>query len=393
MRHIGDDERRARIARRHALAPTARVAGPLSAARALTALHATEAATVHLALFARVDGLTAADVDHALYVERSLVKQLAMRRTLFAFPRDLLPAVWGSAAARVAEQERRRVVKDVERCGLASDGPTWLKQACEAVLDRLGDGSGLTAARLRAELPELDGKVLVGSGKWAAEVSLASRVLGILGAEGLIVRGRNEAHWRVSRPTWTLMGAWLGEQPGRLGHDEGYAELVRRWLGSFGPGTETDLVWWLGATKTAVRRALGDVGAVEVSLDHGGTGWVLADDVGSVEPTGPWAALLPALDPTTMGWKQRDFYLRPDHTPYLFDSNGNAGSTAWWNGRIVGCWVQDEGGVVQVVLREDLGAEARAALDVEARRLTAVLDGVRVNSIYASRQQRGAALP
>jgi hypothetical protein len=393
VRHIGDDERRARIARRHALAPTARVADPLSVVRALTVLHATEAATVYLSLLARVDGLTVPDVDRALYEDRSLVKQLAMRRTLFVFPRDLLPAAWGSASARVADQERRRAAKDAELGGLAEDGEAWVKEAREAVLGRLSDGSSLSAATLREELPELDGKVLLGSGKWAAEVSLAPRVLGILGAEGLIVRGRNDGHWRVSRPAWTLMSGWLGEQLEPLDPHEGYAELVRRWLRTFGPGTETDIVWWLGATKTAVRRALGDVGAVEVSLDGGETGWVLADDREPVDPEPPWAALLPVLDPTTMGWKQRDFYLDADHTPYLFDTNGNAGSTAWWNGRIVGCWVQDEDGVVQVVLREDPGAEARSALDVEAERLTAFLDGVRVNSVYTSLQMRSALLP
>ena len=59
-----------------------------------------------------------------------------------------------------------------------------------------------------------------------------------------------------------------------------------------------------------------------------------------------------------MGWKERDFYLDPEHTPYLFDTNGNGGTTAWWNGRIVGCWVQDDDAVVRVVLREDVGADA-----------------------------------
>ena len=60
----------------------------------------------------------------------------------------------------------------------------------------------------------------------------------------------------------------------------------------------------------------------------------------------PWAALLPVLDPTVMGWKERDFYLGP-HGPLLFDTNGNAGTTAWWDGRIVGCWAQDPDGVVR----------------------------------------------
>jgi len=264
--------------------------------------------------------------------------------------------------------------------------------AREAVLGRLADGSALSAVTLREELPALEGKVRLGSGKWQAEVSLAPRVLGVLGAEGLIVRGHNEGHWRVSRPAWTLMDRWLGERPVRLEPQEGYAELVRRWLRSFGPGTETDIVWWLGATKAVVRRALVDVAAVEVALDDGGNGWVLPDDLEPVASEPPWAALLPVLDPTSMGWKQRDFYLRPDHTPYLFDTNGNAGSTAWWNGRIVGCWVQDEDGVVHVVLREDVGTEGQAALAVEAERLTDFLDGVRVNSVYASRQMRGAKL-
>jgi len=391
MRRVSDVERRHRLARRHALAPGHRAPDPVAATRAITVLHATEAPSVYLSLWARVDGLTVADVDRALYDERSLVKQLAMRRTLFAFPRELLPAAWGSASARVADQERRRTAKDAEAGGLTTDGATWLKDAREAVLERLADGSELSAATLRTELPVLAGKVLLGRGtKWEAEVSLAPRVLGILGAEGLVVRGRNDGHWRVSRPAWTLMSRWLGEKPEPLEAREGYAELVRSWLVSFGPGTEADVVWWLGATKTAVRRALDDVGAVEVSLDGGGTGWVLADDLDPVAPVPDWAALLPVLDPTTMGWKQRNFYLHPDHTPYLFDTNGNAGTTAWWNGRVIGCWVQDDDGAVQVVLREDPGAAARAALDLEAERLTAWLDGVRVNSVYTSPQMKSA---
>ena len=135
--------------------------------------------------------------------------------------------------------------------------------------------------------------------------------------------------------------------------------LVERWLRTFGPGTEADLVWWLGATKGAVRRALGELGAVEVGLGDG-VGYLLPDDLDDVPEPEPWAALLPVLDPTTMGWKQRDFYLADDDVPHLFDSNGNAGTTAWWDGRIVGCWVQDDDGVVSVVLRHDVGSDGAA---------------------------------
>jgi hypothetical protein len=125
------------------------------------------------------------------------------------------------------------------------------------------------------------------------------------------------------------------------------------------------------------------VGAVEVSLDGGATGWVLPDDVEPAPEPGPWAALLPVLDPTVMGWKERAFYLG-DHGPQLFDSNGNAGTTAWWDGRVVGCWVQDEAGVVEVRPLEPLPRAATAALATEAERLTAWLGGTRVSTVYPS---------
>jgi len=358
----------------------------------MTVLHATEAATVHLSLAARVDDIKPSDVDHCLYDERSLVKQLAMRRTLFVFPRELLPAAWGSASARVARQEAQRTIKDAVASGVAPDGQRWLDAACDAVLARLATGDALPAQQLREEVPEIAGTITMSPGtKWGGEVPIAPRVLTLLGCRGEVVRGRNNGHWRISRPAWTLRD-WLGETPEPLAEAEGYAALVRSWLRTFGPGTTRDVQWWLGSTVTAARRALADVDAVEVSLDGGGTGWVLPDDLDELGPVEPWAALLPVLDPTTMGWKERDFYLHPEHTPFLFDSNGNAGTTAWWDGRVVGCWVQDDDGRVEVILRDDVGDEARAALDREADRLTAWLDGVRIANVYASLQMKSARL-
>jgi hypothetical protein len=168
-----------------------------------------------------------------------------------------------------------------------------------------------------------------------------------------------------------------------LPEPEGYAALVTAWLRSFGPGTEADLVWWLGSTKAAVRRALGDVEAVEVSLDGGSAGWVLPDDVDPVSDPAPWVALLPALDPTTMGWKERGFHLG-DHADKIFDRNGNGGPTAWSDGRIVGAWCQRDDGEVDVVLAETVPPEARRALEAEAAALTEWLDGDVVRSIYLS---------
>jgi hypothetical protein len=164
---------------------------------------------------------------------------------------------------------------------------------------------------------------------------------------------------------------------------DGWRELVRRWLRAFGPGTEDDVVWWLGATKGIVRAALGELDAVPVTLDGGATGWLLPDDLDVVPDPGPWVALLPVLDPTVMGWKERGFYLGP-HREHLFDRNGNAGTTVWVDGRIVGCWVQDPAGGVHLRLLERVPARARTALEAEARRLTQWLGGTRVGTVYPS---------
>jgi hypothetical protein len=330
-----------------------------------------------------------------LFEDRTLVRQLAMRRTLFVFPRDLLPAAWGSAAARVADQEFRKIAKDATASGLAENGADWPEDARRAVLDALhGEERGLTTTEIRARVPEVAGTVTVSPGtRWGGDVPIAPRVLTQLGASGAIVRAENDSHWRISRHRWKPMDRWLDDVPAPLSDEEGYAELVRRWLTTFGPGTTTDIKWWLGSTVGAVKHALARLGAVEVSLDRGATGWVLPDDLEPTAPVAPWAALLPVLDPPLMGWKERDFYLDPGHVPYLFDSNSNGGTTAWWNGRVVGCWVQDEDGVVQVVLREDVGEDGAAALATEAERLTAWLDGTRISSVYTSLQMKSALLP
>ncbi len=394
VRHVSDEERRARIVSRHGIAPHARHPDAVEATRAMTVLHATEPATVYLSLHARVDGITVADIDRELYDRRTLVKQLAMRRTVFIFPRDLLPPAWGSSSARVAAQLRPRLAKEVEKGGIADDGAAWLDRACAAVLERLADGSELSAKALREELPELEGRVDLAVGKrYAANVALAPRVLTQLGVEGRLARGRNAGHWRISRPQWTTMEAWLGgDAPEPWKPDEGWAELVRRWLRTFGPGTTADIQWWLGATVGIVKAALASVEAVPVSLDSGETGWLLPDDIEPVSGAEPWVALLPVLDATVMGWKSRDFYLPRDHVPHLFDTNGNAGTTAWVDGRVVGCWVQDDAGVVEVSVLEQVPRAARAALDAEARRLTEWLDGVKVGTVYPSAAMKGLRL-
>lgn len=398
MRVVTDRERRARIGVRHALATPFRVRSPEEATRALVCLHATDPPSVHLSCWARSDAVTIDDVERALYETRSLVRQQSMRETIFVFPRDLVPAVWGSAAARIAAVYRRRFARDLERWGPAGDGHggAWLEAAEKAVLARLRDGVPRSSAQVREEVPKVSGVIVQAPDKpWGGKLAIAPKVLAQLSMDGAIARAGNAGAWYTSRPTWTTTESWWGHDvPPALDSRKGYAELVSRWLWSYGPGTVEDITWWLGSTKTVVRAALEDLGAQKVALENGAVGWLRGDDVAPVADPEPWAALLPLLDPTVMGWKDRGFFLGP-HAPQLFDSVGNAGTTAWVDGRVVGAWVQDADGVVQVRLLEQVSPAAHEALRGEARRLTEWLGGQRVFTVYPSpaMQPEAARLP
>lgn len=377
MRRIDVAERRARLARRHRLAPGHRAADVVEAAASMVCLHGTDPATVYLSARARVDAMAIHHLGDALYVDRTLVKHLAMRRTLFVFPRPVLPLAQAAASIRVAEAERRRLVREVEAAGLHSDGAAWLSAAGAQVMSQLADGREATSTELRDEIPLLRGSITYGAGKaWGSQVAVGPRVLTTLSAAGRIVRASNVGGWSTSRPRWASTAAWLGEETAALSEREGLAGMVERWLRAFGPGTAADLTWWLGSTLAGVRRALADIGAVEVDLD-GEAGYLLADDTDATDPVEPWAALLPALDPTTMGWKGRDWYLGP-YKAELFDTSGNAGPTVWWDGRIVGGWRQHETGDVELQLLEDVGADGRAAVETEAASLSRWFAGTRV---------------
>lgn len=386
---VDDDQRRARLVDRHLLSPDTRVEDPADVARALVALHATDPATVHLSAAARLRDPAIAAVERALYDDRTVVRMLGMRRTMFVVPVDMVPVVQAACTDDVAARERRRLLGFLVDNGVAEPDALLAGLERDTLAALTARGQALTSD-LTAEVPGLQREITVGSGRWTTTVRLSSRVLFLLGAHGRIVRGRPRGTWLSSLYSWAPTAGWLGRDPDQPATDEASAELALRWLWTFGPGTAEDLKWWTGWTVTRTRRVLDRLDTVEVALDDGATGVVLADDAGPVAERDPAAALLPALDPTPMGWTHRDWYLGP-HRAELFDRNGNVGPTVWWGGRIVGGWGQRPDGTVAVELLTDVGAEAAAAVEAEAARLDEVLAGVRVTPRFRTPLERRLA--
>ena len=386
MRRIGIEERRARLGLRHHLAGTAK-AGVVEVARDLVGLHATDPATVYLAARARMLDPRVAAVEQALYEDRALVRILGMRRTMFIEPVELMGVVQAACTDAIATQQRRLLVDIIGRAGLADDPPGWIEDVEKVAVNALEARGGATAAELAKDDPRLAQQIVFAEGKpYEGRQSVVSRILLLLAAEGRIVRGRPRGSWVSGQYRWSVVDAWLPGGVPAWSLQEAQAELVRRWLRGFGPATIADVKWWTGLPMGQVRRAVAETGAVEVDLD-GTPGLVLPDDLDPVPAPEPWVALLPALDPTTMGWAGRDFYLDP-HRPALFDRNGNAGPTIWLNGHVVGGWAQRGTGEVVLRLLEDVGTDATEAIEAEAARLTAWLTPLRVTPRFRTPLER-----
>jgi hypothetical protein len=383
VRSFTVDEQRARLARRHLLTTEPGAGSIADVASQLVGLHATDPATPYLSLWARMPGFEVGDLETALYRDRSVVKHLAMRRTLWVLTAGDLTAVQAAASDRVAANERKRLIADVQKAGIADDGEKWLGRASKAVLAHVQEHGPTSARQLRAALPELAGDHDPAPGKrWGGATPVAPRVLTVLAVEGFLVRGPNDGTWTTSRPRWASASAWLGAAGDPTAAEAARALVIRAWLHAFGPATVNDVKWWFGNTLTWARDGLRDVGAVEVDL-HGTPGVALPDDLEPEVETAPWCALLPGLDVTTMGWQDRDWYLG-EHRGQIFDTNGNAGPTAWCDGRIVGGWRQDADGRVVLQLLENVGAKASKALARKADELTDWLGGVRINPRFPS---------
>lgn len=379
MRRIGAEERRARLGLRHHLARP--VSSPEEAAAEMVALHSSDPATVFLSAWARVNGFAPADLEDALYARRSLVRMVGMRRTLFVVPRDLASVMDEACTRALVPTERARLVRMLEEQGLAVDGrgDRWLDRVARRTLDALASRGEATARELTRDVPELGAKLSYGEGRtWAGTMGVSTRVLFLLATEGRIVRTRPLGTWSSGQYRWATTDTWLGGPLAQLDHAEACAELLGRWLGAFAPATVADVRWWTGWTARLATRTLDALGAVEVELDEG-TGYVLPDDLDPVGEVQPWVALLPGLDPTVMGWKERTWYL-DGHAPLLFDGNGNAGPTVWAGGRVVGGWAQTADGDVAVELFDRLDAPTRRMIDGERDRLRAWLGDVRIKA-------------
>jgi hypothetical protein len=356
---IDAEERRVRLAERHLLLPRTRTDSLPQIADDLVALHSSDPVSVFLSAMARMVHPSVEAVEQALYADRSLIRHHAMRRTLWVATPPMVRLMHAAATRDLLATERRRTSQLLARSGVA-DPELWLAEAERLVLADLREHGPSTAREIGQRSEALRQRLHLAPGKaYAAVQSAHTRVLYILGISGQMLRGRPSS-WINGAYRYAAAESWLPGGLGELDPGDAARELADRWLQRFGPATTADLQWWMGWTMRRTKQALLDCGAVEAELDVG-PGWLAADDP-PLGPVEPWVAVLPGLDPTIMGWKQRAWYL-PSTSSQVFDSAGNGGPTLWVDGRVVGAWAQTKDGTIHTHYFERVADARRHEID------------------------------
>jgi len=371
---VTPEQRRRVIARRHHLHGAA--AGPDDVVSTLIGLHATDPATPFLSVFARSRTSTIDDIADAMYVRRSMVRWMAMRRTLFVFPASDIADIQSAVSTPLAATLRRQLLSRIRRNGsepaIEGDPAVWLDDVEKQTLAALVDAGSATGAQLAARVPGLTTVIVPGSPSEVRQ-KVTSPLLTAMSADGLLVRGKPTGAWTSRGHRWEPLTAWWPHGLETTSETDAQSTVARRYLEQYGPATADDLQWWTGWNKTTTARALSRLPTIEVNLD-GRVGLMLAESDLATHDSPPHATLLPSLDSTPMGWKERDWLLGIDRRE-IFDTAGNIGPTLWWDGEIIGSWAVAASGEIRTAVRADRGDEATAHVHAAAGELEQRLNG------------------
>jgi hypothetical protein len=293
-----------------------RLRDPAAVVRATAGIQAQDQAAAALSIRVRSDGLTRADVDHALEEERSIVRLWAMRGTIHLVPSedarwlvDLLGPLGVTDSHRrlgqlgVPEADRPRAVEAIRRA-LEEHGPL----ARVKLMEHVARAGIATEGQAGAHLPHL------------------------AALQGLVVFGPAA---RGGKPTYALRDDWLGRDLPQLSRERAVAELVRRYVRAFGPARPEDFSWWSGLPLRDARAGWQAIAGELIETDDG---WLRAGRTDEQPPEPPIVRLLPAFDTYLLGYRNRDVTLAPEHARRVRPGGGIVRPTVVTNGRAVGTW-------------------------------------------------------
>jgi Winged helix DNA-binding domain len=307
------------------------------AVRRIVAVQGQDPRGFRLAVRARTQGVTAADVDAALTQRRTLVVSWLNRGTLHLVTADDYWWLHDLTTPQLTTGNNRRLQQE----GVS---PEDADRGVAIVAEQLADGP-----RTRAALRD----VLAAAGVPTAGQALV-HVLFAATLRHRVVRGPvcDGEH------AYVLAEHWLSPAPAPLDRPEALGLLARRYLAGHGPAEAADLAVWAGLPLRDARAGLARIAEETVTRDGAVD---LADRAPA--PALPPPRLLGAFDPVLHGWRSRAAVLEP-HTAEVV-AGGIFRPFALVGGRAVGTWRLD-GGRVRLRLCERLDPHATDALEQDA---------------------------
>ena len=175
-------------------------------------------------------------------------------------------------------------------------------------------------------------------GRWALQQSAGSRVLPLLAAQGRLLRGRPRGTWISGQYRWVPTQAWLGERTRptpAARHGPRSSELAP---GERARGRSSTSAGGQGSPRERFARR-SPRSARSRSSSTGRRARARRRPRPGREP--PSRQPRSSRRSTRRRWAGRSGSGTSGRTaPVLFDRNGNAGPTVWWDGRVVGGWSQ-----------------------------------------------------
>ncbi len=361
---------------KHHLTPISQSSDLVGTVKSMGGLHGQLPKTAYLSLLNRMPNFKNAELNQAMYVDKTLVRIKSIRQTLYIFPTDIISTVF-SATSSLMEKPSARYL---ESLGITEEIHGALVSDILNQLARVSDrAGGLATKDLKQGLALSEEPALLISLEKAA--SLVSAVVNSMCDSCLLIRGESTGGWKSNLYTYYPARTYLPWVNFRA-TDEAAAriEVILMYIQAFGPVTETDICWWTGFTKSSTREALKMLASEVVQVTLGeleGAFYMTPADVQLLTglSAGPRTAdtrtvvnLLPVLDPLLMGYKIRTRFLDPDFAQFVYDGGGNATSTILVDGKVVGIWdfVSEPRGHVRFNLFKALDDETLGLIKAKA---------------------------
>ncbi|MFW9948114.1 MAG: DNA glycosylase AlkZ-like family protein, partial [Candidatus Odinarchaeota archaeon] len=262
-------------------------------------------------------------LENELYIKKTLGRIRGIRKTLYIHTKKMIPIIH-SATKHLIE---RLFEKYLNYHGISSED---YKKLSREILNLLSQKEMSTSEIKKTLNSQKD----IGA------------VISTMCDEMAIIRTKPIKSWKDRRIRYASFKDYFPEiNINNYNEEEGLKILAKKYLKSYAPSTENDIVWWTGIIKSKIRKALeefrDEITTIKISpLNH--EFLILQTDIEKIDnltlTQDDNVNFLPQLDPYLMGYKDRERYIEINNYEYVFDRSGNITSTILLDGKIIGVW-------------------------------------------------------